>query len=296
VREEDFPRTVCGRLFTREELDLIRRIISGNPPATRMQISREVCAALSWLKPDGGLKEMSCRVALLKLHRAGIIQLPPPRFPHNNGRRMKRRTPQGEPRALINKELQELLPLELRRVTTKKELYFWNELIDRYHYLGYTPLPGAQVRYLVYSPLGCLGALGFSAAAWKVKPRDAWIGWSSLQREKNLHLIVNNSRFLILPWVQVKNLASKALSLCVQKLPEDWEKTYGYRPVLLETFVERDRFAGTCYRAANWILVGSTQGRGKLDRFMEYKLPVKDIYLYPLAKNFRDILLGLSPQ
>jgi len=294
VREGDFPRTVCGRLFTREELDLIRRIISSNPQATRMQVSREVCAALSWVKPDGGLKEMSCRVALLKLHRAGIIQLPPPRFPHNNGRRKKRRTPCGESQALINKGLREILPLELRRITAKKE--HWNELIDRYHYLGYTPLPGAQVRYFVYSPLGCLGALGFSAAAWKVKPRDAWIGWSSLQREKNLHLIVNNSRFLILPWVQVKNLASKILSLTVQKLPEDWEKTYGYRPVLLETFVEKDRFAGTCYRAANWILVGSTQGRGKLDRFYKRELPVKDIYLYPLAKNFRVVLLGLSTQ
>jgi len=150
-----------------------------------------------------------------------------------------------------------------------------------------------KVRYLVYSSLGCLGALGFSAAAWKFKPKDAWIGRSSLQREKNLHLIVN---FLILPWVQVKNLASKILSLAVQKLPEDWEKTYGYRPVFLETFVKKDRFVGTCYKAANRILVGSTQGRSKLDRFMEYKLPVKEIYLYPLVKNFRDILLGLSPQ
>lgn len=296
MREKDFPRTVCGRLFTREELDLIRKIISLNPQATRVQISREVCAALSWVKPNGGLKEMSCRVALLRLHRSGIIQLPPPRGPHYNGRRKKRRTPQGEPRALIVNPLKELRPLELHRVALKKESLFWNELIDRYHYLGYTPLPGAQLRYLVYSPLGCLGALGFSAAAWKVKPRDAWIGWSSLQRERNLHLIVNNSRFLILPWVRVKNLASRVLSLCVRKLPEDWEKTYGYRPVLLETFVEKDRFAGTCYRAANWIFVGSTQGRGKLDRFMEHKLPVKDIYLYPLVKKFRDILLGLSPQ
>lgn len=133
--------------------------------------------------------------------------------------------------------------MELHRVTSKRVSLFWNELIDRYHYLGYTPLPGAQIRYLVYSPSGCLGALGFSAAAWKVKPRDTWIGWSGIQREKNLHLIVNNSRFLILPWVQVKTLASKILSLAVQKLPEDWDKTYSYRPVLLETFVEKDRFA-----------------------------------------------------
>lgn len=152
--------------------------------------------------------------------------------------------------------MRDLFPLELHRVVSKKDSYFWNELIDRYHYLGYTPLPGAQIRYLVCSPSGCLGALGFSAAAWKVKPRDAWIGWSGTQREKNLHLIVNNSRFLILPWVQVKNLAYKILSLCARRLPEDWEIIYGYRPVLLETFVEKDRFTGACYRAANWVFVG----------------------------------------
>lgn len=294
VKEQDFPRTLCGRTFTIEELNLIRQIISHGPQTTRVQISRDVCAAFSWFKPDGGLKEMSCRVALLKLMRAGLIELPPPRRPHNNGIKAGRRTVQGEPQSLIEKNIRELLPLELRRVTSKQESLFWNELIDRYHYLGYTPLPGAQIRYIVHSPSGCLGVLGFSAAAWKVKPRDVWIGWSSAQREKNLHLIVNNSRFLILPWVHVKNLASKILSLCVQKLDEDWKITYGYRPVLLETFVERDRFVGTCYKAANWVFIGSTQGRGRMDRFTERGLPVKDIYLYPISKNSPAVLLELA--
>lgn len=290
MKEEEFPRPVCGRIFTREELDLIRQIIFRNPQATRMQISREVCLALSWFKPDGGLKEMSCRVVLLKLHRAGLIQLPPPRRPNNNGRKKKRRTPQGEPQPPIVRDIQELLPLRIQPVNPGKELFFWNELIDRYHYLGYAPLAGAQIRYMVYSSFGCLGALSFSAAAWKTMPRDAFIGWTSKQREKNLYLVVNNSRFLILPWVQVKNLASKILSLTIQRLPEDWERKYGYRPVLLETFVEKDRFTGTCYKAANWIFVGSTRGRGKMDRFGECKLPVKDIFLYPLTRRFRDIL------
>lgn len=135
--------------------------------------------------------------------------------------------------------------------------------MERYHYLGYTPLPGAQIRYFIRSSTGLLGAIGFSAASWKVAPRDTWIGWSASVQKQNLHLIVNNSRFLILPWVKSKNLSSHILSLCAQQLPHDWQQTYGYTPVLMETFVEKDRFAGTCYKAANWIYVGLTKGRGK---------------------------------
>jgi len=293
VTKDDFPRRICGRLFSREDLELIRKIIKEDPRATnRSQISRLVCQALSWFKPDGGLKEMSCRVVLLRLHRGGLIELPPARHPDTNARRRPKRTPEGEPQEPISKPVAELLPIELVRVTSKKGSPLWNELIDRYHYLGYSPLPGAQIRYLVYSSAGCVAALGFSAAAWKVKPRDLWIGWSPSQREQNLHLVVNNSRFLILPWVQSKNLASKILSLSAKRLPQDWQEVYGFRPVLLETFVERERFVGTCYKAANWQFVGSTQGRGKLDTFNEHKLPVKDIYLYPLERNLHSILTG----
>lgn len=287
----DLPRTVCGRLIGPDDLEQIRQIIASDPSAHRLQISRTVCQAWSWFKPDGGLKEMSCRVLLLKLHRSGLITLPEPRQKNVNGKKYLRRTEQGEAQEPITGPLQALLPLELHRVRCQKDSSLWNELIERYHYLGYKPLPGAQIRYLVYASSRCLCAIGFSAAAWKVQPRDAWIGWSSESRKQNLHRVVNNSRFLILPWVRCKLLASKILSLCAQRLPDEWQDIYGYRPVLLETFVEKDRFAGTCYKAANWSCVGSTQGRGKLDRLHEHKLPVKDIYLYPLDKRFRRFLI-----
>lgn len=163
-------------------------------------------------------------------------------------------------------------------------------MIGRYHYLGYVPLPGAQIRYFIEGNDQILGALGISASAWKVAPRDLFIGWSHEQRQNRLHLIVNNSRFLILPWVRVKYLASSILSLLCRRLASDWQEIYGYRPVLLETFVEQERFQGTCYRASNWIHVGCTQGRGKLDCHKLRQKPVKEIFLFPLAKNFRIVL------
>ena len=160
----------------------------------------------------------------------------------------------------------------------------------RYHYLGYTPLPGAQLRYVIEADNHRVGALGVSAAAWKVAPRDRWIGWSIPQREQRLALVVNNSRFLLFPWIQIRYLASSVLGLLARQLPIDWAARYGYRSVLLETFVERNRFAGTSYRAANWIEVGDTQGRGKLDRHHRHAEPVKSIWVYPLNKRYRAVL------
>ena len=158
------------------------------------------------------------------------------------------------------------------------------------HYLGYKPLPGAQIRYLVHAGPHLLAALGFGAAAWKVAPRDRFIGWKPEDREKNLHIIVNNARFLILPWVTSRNLASRILAGVAKKLPADWQVRYGYRPLLLETFVEVERFTGACYRAANWLHLGQTQGRGKLDRYNLQRLPKKHIHVYPLHKKFLSIL------
>jgi len=238
-------------------------------------------------------KDMSCRVLLLKLHRAGAVELPAARNGNNNGRKFLRLTEKGEPGEAVDAPVHALFPIQLARIQTKADSLLWNELMERYHYLGYTPLPGAQIRYFIRSSTGLLGAIGFSAAAWKVAPRDTWIGWSASVQKQNLHLIVNNSRFLVLPWVKSKNLASHALSLCAQQLPRDWQQTYGYTPVLMETFVEKDRFAGTCYKAANWRYVGVTKGRGKLDRLNEYALPIKDIYLYPMDKRFRNTLQGI---
>lgn len=230
---------------------------------------------------------------MLKLHREGLIALPPPKYNHSNHREDLKHplhTEAGDPKDPITNPVSELMPIVLQRVTKPAESKLWNELIDRYHYLGYTVLKGAQLRYLIKSSKGYVGAIGFSSAAWKVKDRDAWIGWDNDARIANLHYVVNNSRFLILPWVKSKNLASKILGLCASKLPIDWKARYGYTPVLFETFVEKQRFTGTCYKAANWVLVGQTTGRGKWDRYMKKGLPIKDVFLYPLQKNFRSIL------
>jgi hypothetical protein len=198
------------------------------------------------------------------------------------------RTDPGEPITAPAGELAPQLRIEIAESDEKKSL--WNEYIDRYHYLGYTPLAGAQLKYLVYSGDRLLALLGFAASAWKIAPRDWYIGWSDEKREENLQLVVNNARFLILPWVGSRNLASMILARVTARVPDDWMRRYRYSPVLLETFVEQKRFTGASYRAANWTLVGSTKGRGKKDRFKKAALPVKDIYLYPLHPQFKRLL------
>ena len=180
--------------------------------------------------------------------------------------------------------------LRLELVSSRAQSRLWNEYVQRHHYLGYQPLPGAQLRYFARSQGRVLALLGFGAAAWKTAPRDLFIGWSHDQRKQRLHLVVNNARFLILPWVRSPHLASKLLGMAARCLPDDWLQRYGYRPVLLETFVEKERFAGTCYKAANWKLLGETQGRGKLDVHTRRALPVKTVWVLPLARRFREIL------
>jgi Druantia protein DruA len=280
----------CGRQFSGGEIGLIRRIIAEDPRRTREDIAKIVCHMLGWYKPDGGLKSMSCKVALLRMHEDTLITLPPPRQRNGNGRVLIQYTLATEPDTPTDVSVGELSELSLELVANKKESYLWNEYIARYHYLGYTPLPGAQVRYFAVSNGQLLGLMGFGASAWKVEPRDTFIGWSDAQRRRNLHLVVNNARFLILPWVTSKNLASKLLAMAAKRLPDDWQQRYKYSPVLLETFVEIHRFRGTCYKAANWISVGKTKGRGKCDVKNTANLPVKDIWLYPLVKSFRNIL------
>lgn len=286
------PIRYCSRLFTTEEMDWIRRLMAQEPKLNRAQLSRRVCSELHWLRPDGRSKEMSCRVAMLRMQRDGLITLPPPEKGNGNGRTRPRLTAASDPKEPLSLPARALTPLELRPVDTPGDSSLWNELIERYHYLKYKPLPGAQIRYLVFHGPHLLAALGFSAAAWKVAPRDQFIGWDDAQRRRNLHHIVNNSRFLILPWVKVRNLASSILAAAAKRLGNDWTERYGYEPVLLETFVERSRFRGTCYRAANWLRVGETKGRGKLDRQHRGLSTVKHIFVYPLRKDFRQKLQG----
>jgi len=279
----------CGREFTDEEIARIRRL-AAEPGMNRRALSVRVCEEFGWRKPDGGLKEMSCRVALLRMQADGLVRLPAPLCGSNNGSRSPPRTPQAEPQAPVVTAASDLRGLRLELVESRRDSRLWNEYIDRYHYLGYQPLPGAQLRYFARSEEGLLALFGFGAAAWKTAPRDRFIGWTARQREARLHLVVNNARFLILPWVQSRHLASKLLGLAARRLPADWQARYGYRPVLLETFVEKDRFTGTSYRAANWICLGETQGRGKLDRTHTRHLPVKTVWVLPLTPRFRDAL------
>lgn len=285
----------CGRLFTPVELEVIRAIVTAREQhPTRAAISRAVCTALEWRKPDGDLKAMSCRVTLLRMQRDGLLSLPAPAS-HSRTCGTTPFTTASDPRAPIVGTRHTLGELELRPIASQAEGRLWRELMARYHYLGYAPLPGAQLRYLAFAGDRLLAAMGFGAAAWKVAPRDSFIGWTPQQRQAQLHLVVNQARFLVLPWVQVKNLASSLLALAARRLPDDWQARYAYQPLLMETFVERPRHAGTCYRAANWTCVGQTQGRGKLDRDHRRERPVKDIYVFPLRRDFRRLLCGLAP-
>jgi len=280
----------CGREFTAEELERIRRLIAEDPSRNRAALSRVVCDELGWLRVDGQRKAMSCRVAMLRMERDGLLRLPAPERGNGNGRNRPRLTAASDPRPPVTCAVDRLGELSLRAVAEPGESRLWNELIERYHYLGYKPLPGAQLRYLVFAGGELLALLGFGAAAWKVAPRDRFIGWSVEQRLHNLERVVNNARFLILPWVRSRHLASRLLAMTARRLPREWQQRYGYRPVLLETFVDRTRFEGTCYRAANWIQVGQTRGRGKLDRQHRQGLPIKDVWLYPLHRRFRSVL------
>lgn len=284
-------RRYCGRVFSDSDLHRIGRLIAQHPTAGRAHLSRLVCRQLSWRRTDGQLKDMSCRVAMLRMAEDGLIQLPPARNSNGNGRPYVRRTPAAEPPPeAFHLPAGQLSDLCLQRVADRPQSHLWNEYIDRYHYLGYQPLPGAQIRYFARASNRILALLGFGAAAWKIAPRDRFIGWTDPQRRLHLQLVVNNARFLILPWVQSRNLASKLLAMATRRLADDWYHRYGYRPVLVETFVETPRFQGTCYKAANWLYLGQTQGRGKLDVQRKAQLPKKSIWVYPLHLNFRPLL------
>jgi hypothetical protein len=265
-------------------------VIGEADPPLRAEVARRVCDALGWHDTLGRPKLMSCRVGLLRLHRAGLIALPAARNGNGNARGLVKQPDAWPGEQRLCGSAGQLGGLRLEPVTDKAASRLWNGLIARWHYLGYSPLPGAQLRYLVQWDHGVLGALGFGAAAWKVAARDRWIGWQRSAREAHLGRVLNNARFLILPWVQVHNLASKVLALAAARVGEDFATRYGERVVLLETFVETPRFRGTCYRAANWHYVGETQGRGKCDVAHRAQLPRKAVYVYPLVAQFRRAL------
>lgn len=279
----------CGRDFSPADLQSIRRITDDPRQPTRAEIARGVCAALDWTKPNGEPKVMSCRVALQRMEAHGVISLPLPTR-EKPAPRPRACTAASDPAPPVAAALAEIGPVRLDLVQTPAEGRLWNEYIAGYHYRGAITLPGAQLRYLAYVGECVVSALGLGAAAWKVAPRDRCIGWTPTEREAHLPLVVDLHRFLVLPWVRVPCLASHLLGRLARRLPADWAARYAIQLALLETFVEAERFAGTCYAAANWRRVGQTRGRGRMDRAGHGGQPTKDIWLYPLVPNFRVVL------
>jgi hypothetical protein len=285
---------ICGQEFSSETIERIIKFIAERPDVSRTELSLHVCEWLDWKSPNGKCKEMSCRMALLKLEKEGLVQLPVGGQSPPKARRDTEANDLGlEPIPEICCSLPELGKVELIPIENRRsgQAHIWNRLMNAYHYLGARPLCGAQIRYLIVSEnYGYLGGLSFSAAAWKLQARDQWIGWDDEARQAHLHQVICNSRFLILPQVEVANLASRVLSLAAKRVSYDWQIRYNIEPVLLETFVDRDRFKGSCYRAANWRHVGTTKGRGRNHCHGDDNVSVKDIYLLPLCEDFREIL------
>ena len=287
----------CGQIVKNQQVDEIIEIIETFPKLSRTELANTVCELFSWKRPTGKLKSVECRQFLERLDEKGTIRLPVSRKQYANRSAVKvQRTGKADIQPTISVKLKELSPILLTRVDSQKQRQLWYEYVDRYHYLGYQLPFGAQLRYFIKAGAtnDILGCFQFSSPAWKMAPRDRWIGWTDEQRKFNLQKIINNSRFLIFPWVEVKNLASSVLALAVKTVPDDWQRCYGYRPVLMETLVDRKRFRGTCYKAANWIHMGKTTGRGRMDRANKQQgASVKEIFVYPLTSRFRQELAGL---
>lgn len=288
----------CGREVSRADLALIRELVHDFPRLNQTELARTICELLDWRRPNGHLKERECFQFLDQLQQRGwLLSLPQRQTPTPLGPRSIGLDSSSDPLPPCQGLLADYRPLQIQRVETAADRRLFQQYIERYHYLGYRQPYGAQLRYFVCSPLrSCLLAcLLFTSAAWKIAPRDRYIGWSDVARRANLPLLVNHSRFLILPWVRVPHLASHLLSLAARQLPSDWLALYGARPLLLETLVDGSRYPGTCYRAANWIWVGLTQGRGRMDRTGQAQgRSPKHIFLYPLHRQWRDRLRKIS--
>lgn len=294
------PLTFCGRSFSITELELVRGIVAEFASLGITEISRTVCELLEWKRPNGGLKNLECRQMLERLCGQGLLSLPELRHTKPRGPQAVHLTARSDPQAEMGGWAGQYEPLRLQLLEGESagDSALFREYLDRYHYQRYRVPFGAHVRYLVRSercPERVLACLLWTSPAWKLAERDRWIGWSAEQRARNLQFIVNHSRFLILPWVRVNSLASKILSHCVRQLPADWEKRYSYRPLLLETLVETERFRGTCYKAANWIHLGATQGRGRMDRYHEVKGTPKMLFVYPLCRRAQQRLVAAVP-
>jgi hypothetical protein len=283
--------SVQGRSLSGSDVESVRSLLSAHPAWSRWRLSRVLCEQWDWRNGAGELKDMAARSLLLKLQDRGLIRLPAKRRTTVNRMKVTRAAQTFDCRP-IESPLPDLGCLEVKEVSRDKAARRQlASALSQYHYLGYGGSVGQNLQYTVSGAGGrLLACLVFGSSAWKCQERDQWIAWNREQREKNLNLTTNNTRFLILPWVRVPHLASWILRQVLQRLSRDWEHKYGHPIFLVETFVERDRFNGTVYRAANWIRVGATTGRTRQDQNHDLQRPLKDIYLYPLRRNFQKVL------
>jgi len=283
-----------GRTFTDDEIAFIRQLIVEHPTASRRELSRKLCQAWQWVQPNGALRDVVCRGLLLALDRDGQIELPPPRW-------VRKKPPGSRPRpgsveldrSRLRCSLRELRPLAFRQVRRTPEEALFNSLIEQHHYLGYTQPVGAHLKYLVFAGERPVAALSLASAPRHLGPRDRFIGWSPEARRRNLRLIAYNPRFLIVPWVEVPHLASHVLGTMARRASTDWEERYAHPLYFLETFVDPERYRGTCYRAANWVVLGETTGRGHNATTSRPTRSIKQVLGYPLTRRFREQLGAL---
>jgi hypothetical protein len=286
-----------SRTFGAEELSLVEAVVTRYQGLSRQELANTVCELLRWHRPNGRLKTWECKALLAELEARGRIALPALRRTKPRGARTSvARTALGEPQAPLRATLRDVAPVQLRRVVSPEQRRVWRELIERYHYLGHRVPFGAHLRYLIEVArprTAVVGCVQLSSPAWRIAVRERWVGWNEAQRRARLQRVLNNSRFLIVPWVEVRNLASHVLARMARETPAHWEHAYGARPVLLETLVDTQRFAGTCYRAAGWLELGTTSGRGRDDRHhRRHALEPKTVFVFPLRPDARAVLCG----
>lgn len=290
-------RAFSGRAFTANEITLMRDVVETCAGLTRHELAHTLSELLGWTRPGGALKARECRAFLERLEAAGVVTLPAKHQTKPVGARTTvPHTTRGDPGPALTGRVEAFAPVRVEPVARADERLLFRELVGRHHYLGYAVPYGAHIQYLVWvskpTPT-VVGGLQFSSAAWRLRPRDAWIGWDEPTRARHLPRVVTNSRLLVVPWVRVQNLISTTLSLALRRLPRDWQVRYGVDPLLVETFVDPARYGGGCYRAANWVALGETAGRGRDDRAHErHGAHPKRVWVYPLRRHALAQLRG----
>ncbi len=284
-----------GREVTADEVGFIRALIAEHPGASRRALSKKLCEAWHWVQPNGALRDMVCRSLMLELDRAGLIDLPPVRCrPPNNVLRHCDAGVVAVDTTPLRAPLAELQPVQFHQVRGSEHERLFSALLAAHHYLGYTRPVGEHLKYLVYAQGRPMACFAWSSAPRHLGPRDRFIGWSAQARRHNIGLIAYNSRFLVLPWIEVAHLASHLLGRMAQRLSRDWEEVYAHPVYYLESFVDPQRFQGTCYRAANWQFLGRTTGRGKADHTNQPNRSCKAVLGYPLTRHFRPLLCRIA--